>query len=179
MDYSSVKGYWKFVVDSEGVKKRSLKQLVDRFYSGKRQDWFDKFNNLDISRSSSLSDITKADIKHIVFFDSQTCTTADGQTGQGIAATIDGALNVNFYYSFSFVATWEPAGKVEVHESAELLPPSGTTSATYTVAGIGTLDTSKKLSGSSISKCTSKKSIGGAQSFHKMDVFCTLQGRVC
>jgi hypothetical protein len=93
------------------------------------------------------------------------CTTSTGQTGQGIAATIDGTLDVHFYYGFSLVATWDPAGKVEVHESAGFLHPSGTTSATYTVAGIGTLDTSKKLGGSSISKSTGKKSIGGHSLF--------------
>jgi chitinase len=70
MDYSNVQGYWKSVIDSDRVKKRSLKQLVDRFYSSKQQDWFDKFNNLDSGGSSSLSDITKANLKHLVIFDS-------------------------------------------------------------------------------------------------------------
>jgi chitinase len=85
----------------------------------------------------------------------------DGQTSQGIAATIDGTLDVHFYYGFSLIATWDPAGKAEVHQSAGFLHPSGTTSATYTVAEIGALDTSEKLGGSLISKSTGKTSLGG------------------
>jgi len=45
------------------------------------------------------------------------------------------------------------------------LRPIGTTSATFTVAGIGTLDTSQKLSGKALSKSTGKKSIGGHSLF--------------
>jgi|SRR5690242_6318608 len=105
MDYSNVQGYWKAVVDSEGVKKRSLKELVDRFDSSKQDNWFDKFNNIDTSNSSELSDLTKTQLRHLVFSENQMCTTNGGETGQEIAATIDGVLEVDFYYGFSLIAT--------------------------------------------------------------------------
>ncbi|KAF3039765.1 hypothetical protein E8E12_007898 [Didymella heteroderae] len=160
MDYSNVQGYWKAVVDSEGVKKRSLEELVDRFYSSKQDDWFDKFNSLDTSGSSELNDLTKTKLRRLVFFESQMCTTNGGETSQGIAATMDGVLDVGFYYEFSLIATWDPTSKVEVPQAAGFWRSIGTTSATFTVAGINTLDTSQKLSGKSLSKSTRTQSIG-------------------
>lgn len=165
MDYSNVAGYWGAVVNSDGNKKRSVKELVDRFFSSKQDDWSGKFSNLDISNSSKLSDISKSDLKHLLFFDTQMCPTDQGQEGQGIAVAINGTLDVEFFYGFSLIATWDPSGKVEVHQSAGFLHPAGTTSATFTVAGIGSLDTSQKLNGKSITKSSGRKSIGGHSLF--------------
>ena len=167
IDYSNVKGYWNAVVDSDGVKKkRDLNHMVERFYSSEKSNWFLKFNPLKTENSVALSDLKNTTINHLVFFNTQMCSTDEGKSGQGIAATIQGVLDAHFYYGFSMIATWAPQGKVNIHQAAGFLHADGTTSATYTVAGIGTLDTSKKLNGDAISKIGDKVSLGGHSLFH-------------
>lgn len=167
MDYSNVKGYWDAVVNSDGVKrKRDLNHVVERFYSSEKSNWFLKFNPLRTEDSTALSAISKSKINHLVFFDTEMCSTDQGQSGQGIIATIQGELDAHFYYGFSMIATWAPQGKVNIHQAAGFLHADGKTSATYTVAGIGTLDTSKKLNGDAISKTGDKTSLGGHSIFH-------------
>lgn len=166
MDYSNVHGYWNAVVDSPGKSKRSLDDLVGRFYADNRDDWFSTYDGLAFDKSASLSDTDKTSFDHLVFFDTQMCTTGEGRSGQGVAITINGTLDVDFYYGFSLIATWDPTGSVAVHQSAGFLHPVGTTSATFTVAGIGTLDSSKKLNGDSITKMNGKSYLGGHSLFH-------------
>lgn len=175
MDYSNVKGYWDAVVDSPGVsskKRDSMQSLVDRFFSSNRDDWFDTFNELDEADSTSTSDLlTKTEIEHLIYFDTEMCSTSDGQQGEGIAIDISGQLNAQFYYGFSMVATWDTSSTVQVHESAGFLHVDGTTSATFTVAGIGNLDAAQKMSGSSITKAGGKSSIGGHSVYHGWATF--------
>ncbi|KAF2223854.1 hypothetical protein BDZ85DRAFT_296016 [Elsinoe ampelina] len=166
MDYSNVKGYWDAVVDSPGVQKRDLDDLVKRFYSGNKMDWVNKFNDLRIGDSGTLSDIGTSKLEHLVYFEQEMCTVNDKQRGQGIAAAIQGELNAGFFYGFSMIATWDPASTVKVHQSAGFLHPVGTTSAAHTVSGIGTLDTSKKLNGASLRKSTGQQAIGGHGLYH-------------
>lgn len=170
MDYSNVNGYWDSLVDSPGKKKKrdhpSLQDLVDRFYSSSGLDWATKFNELDFDGSASLSDLSKSDIAHLVFFETEMCATDEGQNGEGIAVAIDGELDVDLFYGFSLIATWDPSSTVKVHQAAGFLHATGTTSAKYTVAGIGTLDVSQKLSGASITKTSGQKSTGGHALFH-------------
>jgi hypothetical protein len=167
MDYANVKGYWDAVVNSDGISsKRDLTTLVDRFYSANRADWFGKFDGLDTSSSASLSELTKTDIDHLVYFDTEMCPISSGQQGEGIAVAIEGELSAQFYYGFSMIATWDTSSTVQVHEAAGFLHVDGTTSATFTVAGIGTLDTSQKLNGDSKSHSSGKSSIGGHSVYH-------------
>lgn len=92
-----------------------LSDLVDRCYSDNHNDWNSKFDSLDTSHSTSQNDLTKSDIEHLVFFDSEMCDTDQGRVGEGIAASILGEIDARFYYGFSMIATWNPADKVKVH----------------------------------------------------------------
>ncbi|KAI0123659.1 hypothetical protein BJ170DRAFT_659563 [Xylariales sp. AK1849] len=170
MDYSNVKGYWDAVVNSDGInsKRRDLEDIVDRFYSSNKDDWYKAFDSLDTTGSTSLNDLVFSDktIDHLVYFDTQMCTIADGQQGEGIAVAVEGFLNAEFYYGFSLIATWDTGSQVEVRESAGFLHVDGTTSATYTIAGIGSLDASKKNSGDTMSHSSGKSSIGGHSVYH-------------
>lgn len=167
------RGYWDAVVDSDGIsaKKRHLSDLVDRFYSDNNNDWNSKFDSLDTSRSTSQNDPTKSAIKHLVFFDSEMCDTDQGPVGEVIAASILGEMDARFYYGFSMIATWNPADKVKVHQSAGFIHVDGTTPATYTVAGIGTLDTSRNHGGDTITRSLGKSATSGHSLYHGWSSF--------
>lgn len=72
------------------------------------------------------------------------CPTDDGPEGQAIAVAIEGQVDAILFYGFSMIATWDPAGKVEIHQSAGFIDVDGETDGLFTVAGIGTLDASSK-----------------------------------
>ncbi|KAF4212956.1 hypothetical protein CNMCM5878_000587 [Aspergillus fumigatiaffinis] len=171
MDYSNVAGYWNAVVNSAGTtsggtdSKRDLKGIVERFYSDNKDNWFAKFDALspDTKGFSDLS--SNITIDHLLFYNTEMCPTSDGQQGEGIAVTIEGALNAGFYYGFSMIATWDPSSTVKVHESAGFLNVDGSTSATFTVAGIGTLDSSK-MNGETITKSSGKRTLAGHSLYH-------------
>lgn len=149
MDYSNVKSYWNNVVNKAGKKRRDLKDLADRFDSNFTKDWFAQFNESEFSKSDSLKDNPKSSSNQLVYYDAQMCSTEDGdKEGQGIAITLEGQTTARFFYGFSMIATGEPSGgRVDNHQSAGFIHVDGETNAEFTVAGIGTLDTSMKKNG--------------------------------
>jgi hypothetical protein len=151
-------------VDSPGKKKRDLKQLVDRFYPGSGTDWANQFNQLSFSPSTST--LIKEDLKQLVYYDTQMCSTDEGQVGEGIAIAIKGKTDINAYYGFSMVATWDPSSTLKVHEAAGFYHAEGSTSATFKVSGDGTLDSSQKLGGEIITKTFGKRGVGGHSIYH-------------
>ncbi|RSL95244.1 hypothetical protein CDV31_013975 [Fusarium ambrosium] len=165
MDYSNVKGYWKAVVAGAPKLKRDLKSLVDRFFSGQQGEWFEAFDSIPLGGNGNLGDVGKQDISKLIYYNGETCTGKDGKEGQGIAVAIDGQTDVEFFHGFSMIATWDPAGKVEVHQSAGFLHIQGQTDASFTVAGIGTLDTSLKGSTNRLSR-GSRRAINGQSVYH-------------
>ncbi|RSL40913.1 hypothetical protein CEP54_015977 [Fusarium duplospermum] len=165
MDYSNVKGYWKAVVAGAPKLKRDLKNLVDRFFSDQQSDWFDAFDSIPLGGNGNLGDVGKQDISKLIYYNGEMCTGKDGREGQGIAVAIDGQTDVEFFHGFSMIATWDPAGKVEVHQSAGFLHIQGQTDASFTVAGIGTLDTSLKGSTNRLSR-SSRRAISGQSVYH-------------
>ncbi|KAF1988220.1 glycoside hydrolase family 18 protein [Aulographum hederae CBS 113979] len=164
MDYSNVPGYWGHVVNSPGMRKRNLNQLVDRFFSSRTKDWDNKFNELD--RVENSGDIMRGSLDQLVFFERKMCTTSKGQYGQGIAVAIEGNTDIVGAYGFSLVATWNAGQEIEVHEAAGFYHPRGTTYATFKVSGTGTLDPKQKLDGNVLTKTFGKLSNGGHSLWH-------------
>ncbi|KAF7554596.1 hypothetical protein G7Z17_g2800 [Cylindrodendrum hubeiense] len=144
MDYSNVKGYWNAVVDSNGKSKRHLQDIVTRFFSDNRDDWSHKFQTISVSRDDDLGNVPKRDLTKLISYEGQMCSANDGPEGQAIAVAIEGEVDATLFYGFSMIATWDPAGKVEIHQSAGFIDVDGETDAFFTVAGIGTLDASSK-----------------------------------
>lgn len=166
MDYSNVPGYWKAIVASNGVlQKRRLQDLVDRFFAEKSEDWFDQFSGISVDESSSLAAVEKQDLTKLLYYNGKTCNGDNGEEGQGLAVAITGEANVEFFHGFSLIATWDPAGEVEVRQSAGFLQLSGETEAFFTVAGIGKMDTSPK-SGGIFSHQGRKETFGGHSVYH-------------
>lgn len=173
VDYSNVKGYWNSVVDRVGRKKRSLKDLVSRFYSSNSQEWFTQFDQTDFGSSSGLNENDKSHLNQIIFFDSQMCDADDGKReGQGFLITLQGTSTAEFYYGFSMIATWTPgAGNVEVHQSAGFLHVDGDTNAKFAVQGIGNLDSSRKQQSGDTYTRESPEILGGHNLYHGWATF--------
>ena len=138
--------------------------MVSRFYSDSRVDWASQFNSLTPDPSTSTS--MKEDLAQLVYYNAEMCSTDDGEVGEGIAIAVSGNTDIDAYYGFSMVATWDPSSTVEVHEAAGFFHAEGTTSADFKVSGEGTLDSSQKLGGDVITKTFGKRGAAGHSIYH-------------
>ena len=178
LDYSNVAGYWNAVVDSPGKKrkKRSLNELVNRFYSSVPQDWYDAFGGLTVNDRSAIE--VNEDLRNLVYNKGEICEFDDGQSiGEGISIAIEGRTKVNSYFGFSLIATWNPSSTVKVHEAAGFYRPEGSTDATFKVAGNGAFDTSESLQGDIITKTFGARSMGGHSLYRGWAYFDTYMER--
>lgn len=161
-----ISGYWNAVVNSPGSSnaKRDLKERVKRFYSSNHAEWFSKFDSLP-NIAPGVKAITQ-NIDTLLFYEAQTCPSQGVDITEAIAIGIMGNLDVTPYYGFSLVATYDGLATVQIHESAGFFDAQGDTSASFRVAGTGTLDPTQKLGGNSITQDVYSATLDGQSLYH-------------
>ncbi|KAJ8110045.1 hypothetical protein OPT61_g7002 [Boeremia exigua] len=166
LDYSNVPGYWYAVVDTGGSQKRDLKSLVDRFFdNGNTEAWYNRFNQLEFFPGNSVKITEKLD--RLVYHNGQACSYEEkpvdeqGKLGESISIAMQGNSSIELHYGFSMIATWTPGASFKVHQAAGFVRPQGKTDVSFRLGGEGTLDTSKSLVGSTISKKFGEMGVSG------------------
>lgn len=158
-------GYWDAVVNSSGIKKRSLRSLVDRFFGNRHQDWFEKFHSLKLN-TKQANKLNEA-LTSLVFDEGKTCDSEGGGIiGESVSVGVGGQFTTDSFYGFSMIATWDPSSAVDVHEAAGFYRAEGRSNVVFKVGGRGSLDSSKKFGGETFSKVIHRRSTGGHTLFH-------------
>lgn len=165
MDYSNVPGYWSAVVAGGPKFERRLSMTVKRFFASQSSDWFKAFDGVSFDPNNVGTALPKQDLAKLLYYNGKKCQGDNGVEGQGLAAAITGRSDVRFFQGFSLIATWDPAGSLNVHQSAGFLRVAGETTAYFTVAGIGKMDAASQSS-DMYSHTGRQETLGGHSIFH-------------
>ncbi|KAK2773012.1 chitinase [Colletotrichum kahawae] len=143
MDYSNIRGYWNYAVNSPGVQGGSQK----RYHAPTTADWremFTKSQEMDIYEDAYP---IKEDLSSPLIWDSvDDCLINSNEFDQGFAAHVEGTLDARFYYGFSMIATMDQ-GSLKVDQASGFLTVKGSTDLTFTAGGVGVVDLDKTKKG--------------------------------
>lgn len=107
VDYSNANGYWSSAVDSPGVESKALAR---RYYSDDYDDWRETFDTDKMDFSEEGAAIITEDVSMPVFWETTVndCYVDGDEYMEGIAIYVEGGLDVNMWYGFSMVVSWQP-----------------------------------------------------------------------
>ncbi|KAL6690469.1 glycoside hydrolase family 18 protein [Trichoderma pleuroticola] len=147
LDYSNVKGYWDHLVDTPGIQSRDTNSLKSRFFAPTTVDWNSVFEKEHFDWSPSDTTKIKDDLNTILFWQTAGDCDINGTSfGEGFGAFVQGAIDANFWFGFSMIATLKNA-KLDVDQAHGFLKATGQTDLTYGIGGVGDIDISKARMG--------------------------------
>lgn len=105
IDFSNVIGYWDNLVDYPGIQSSDASNMMRRYFAPTFDNWQDQ-----TAQANGYSDSTSVQqsLDSAVFFS----TTGVGQCNvygedytEGVGATVEGTVDSQFYYGFTFIVS--------------------------------------------------------------------------